>query len=71
MNDTTTPITELVWCETHNRGSNFTSADAHFETAECVWPSLSGVYSNGRTREAGAPSMTAVETLDPREAVSA
>ncbi|WP_163540802.1 hypothetical protein [Occultella kanbiaonis] len=62
---------ELVWCEFHNpRPARVTDKDAHLETPECVYPFLSGVFSNGRTREAGQPSMTAVETLDPRLAVT-
>lgn len=65
-------VVELVWCEHHNpRGKRVTDADAHVETSECVWPMLSGAFSNGRTRDAAQPSMTAVETLDPREAVPA
>jgi hypothetical protein len=47
-------MAELVWCEKHK--------GKHMESAECVWPCFVGV-------DAGYPSMSAVETLDPREAV--
>ena len=61
---------ELVWCEFHTpRGRRVTDADAHAETDECVWPMLSGIYATGERVIAAGPSMTAAETLDPREAV--
>lgn len=63
---------ELVWCENLDhqpKRRHVLDADAHLETPDCVWPMCSGLFAGGRRREAGYPSMTAVETLDPREAV--
>lgn len=55
------PTKDLVYCETHNpRGA---APVAHAEKPQCVSPHAAGI--------AGAePSMTEVETLDPRMAAA-
>jgi hypothetical protein len=55
-------MTDLVYCEKHNPLG--TAPVAHVERPDCVWPHFAGSRSS-------EPSMSAVETLDPREAVVA
>lgn len=65
---------ELVWCDTHTKDAYRGARNCHEQTPECVAPHRAGVYmdENGTrfTLLADYPSMTGVETLDPREAVT-
>lgn len=56
---------QKVWCEKHNpKGTPLTVATSHYATDECVYPCFAD-----RTDDDRIPSMTAVETLNPLEAV--
>lgn len=66
-------VTELVWCENPNhpggkRSERTSKRTAHHLTPECMDPCYSGHYSDRSSVQATHPSMTTVETLDPREA---
>jgi len=52
-------MNQPVWCEKH-------PGPAHQLVTECMWPHFADYPG---TVISSVPSMTAVETLDPREAV--